>query len=358
MAKRAYEEKNIRAIAEAIRMNTHDTATYTVAEMADGVDYVYNHGHTNGEQFGYDIGHEEGYDEGYEAGIKASEFDWEQAYDKGYVEGWTDGFSEGQESAGFDYDIAYNEGYQIGYGEGYGTGFDEGQAGIGDAYGAGYNDGYNIGVIDGKQEQYDAFWDVFQSSIGNAICKYAGNGWTADTFRPTKDIIIQGVDASSCFSNNACEVDLVEWCEMLGINIVIQPSIISSMFQNSKFTRLPEIDATLCSSLSSSIASCRNLVTVDKLKLKEDGSQTFSTTFYNDTNLQNITIEGVIGKDINFQHSKKLTKASIQSIMSHLSVTATFTVTFSQTAVNNAFTTAEWNEVIASKPANVTVSLV
>lgn len=365
MAKRAYEEKNIRAIAEAIRRNTHDTATYTVAEMAGGIDYVYNHAHTNGEQFGYDLGYEEGYDEGYEAGIKSSDFDWEQAYNSGYVEGWTDGFSEGQESAGFDYDIAYNEGYQVGYGEGYGTGFNEGQAGIGDAYGAGYNDGYNLGVIDGKQEQYDAFWGDFQEN--NAFAgKFAGTGWTIDTFRPTQDINITG-SANYCFIYNACNADLVEWCEQLGINITIKPSFATSMFQNSKFTRLPELDFSLLSSLSSTFTSCTELVTVDKLKINTKGTVAFSSTFNGCTSLKNITIEGIIGKDIDFKACTELSKASITSVMNARSTTATFTVTFAKAAVDKAFetaegandgsTSAEWNALDNERP-NVTIALI
>ena len=74
--------------------------------------------------------------------------------------------------------------------------------------------------------------------------------------------------------------------------------------------------------------------------------------------LRNITFSGTIGKDIDFQKSTKLTKASIESIINALSSTASgVTVTFSQIAVNNAFSTDEWNALIATKP-NWTISLV
>lgn len=364
MAKRAYEEKNIRAIAEAIRMNTHDTATYTVAEMAGGIDYVYNHAHTNGEQFGYDLGYEEGYDEGYEAGIKSSDFDWEQAYDKGYGEGWTDGFSEGQESAGFDYDIAYNEGYQVGYGEGYGTGFNEGQADVGNAYGTGYNDGYDSGVIEGKQEQYDEFWDAFLSG-SYFVGKFSGQGWTRNTFRPNKDITITG-SANNCFFFNYCDVDLVEWCRELGITITFKPSFAASMFHGSRFTRLPELDMSIVTAFSSTFASCERLITIDKLKIN-NGTATFVLTFSSCYALKNITIEGIIGKDIDFKACTELSKASITSAMNARSTTATFTMTFSKAAVDKAFetaegandgsTSAEWIALDNERP-NVTTALI
>lgn len=93
-----------------------------------------------------------------------------------------------------------------------------------------------------------------------------------------------------------------------------------------------------------------------------------SYAFRNCTALENITMSGVIGKDVSFENSDKLTHDSIVSIINTLSATtAGQSVTFSVTAVNNAFetssgaadgsTSAEWNALVATK-SNWTISLV
>lgn len=219
----------------------------------------------------------------------------------------------------------------------------------------------------GKQDEHEAFWDVFHYS-STYVARFAGSGWRVENFRPTQDIIIGELyNANHCFYYNAANVDLVEWCEQLGINISLKPYSVLSMFQGSKFTRIPEVDVTNTAALSSTFAYCDQLVTIDKLVLKEDGTNTFSSTFYDCKALENITIEGVIGKDVQIQWSKKLTKASLQSIMNARSATATFSISVSKVAVNKAFetsvgandgsTSAEWLALVNEKP-NCTVSVV
>lgn len=209
----------------------------------------------------------------------------------------------------------------------------------------------------GKKAEHDAFWDEFFKTSGSFIGRFAGEGWTAKNFRPTKDILIVDRNANYCFYNNGCEIDLVERCKELGINIVIKPTALNNMFCISKFIHLPEINLLNALKLQSIFDSCSKLVTIDKLILKDDGSQTFPSAFNVCIALENIIIEGRIGQNFDI-HWSPLTKASIESIMDHLSDTATFTVTLSQTAVNNAFTTEEWQAVINAKPTNVTVSLI
>jgi hypothetical protein len=100
-----------------------------------------------------------------------------------------------------------------------------------------------------------------------------------------------------------------------------------------------------------------------------------ATVFLNSfdcSRLENITFEGVIGSDIDFKLSTKLTEASIRSIIEHLSDTASGkTLTLSKVAVDNAFvfywdggrvpgsdeTNPFWPQLRDSKP-NWTITLV
>ena len=208
-------------------------------------------------------------------------------------------------------------------------------------------DGVNEVYEAGKKAEHDAFWDEVFKTAGSYIGRFAGEGWTAENFRPTKDIIIVDRNANYCFYNNGCEIDLVERCEELGINIVIKPTMLNNMFCISKFIRLPQIDLSNASKLQSTFDTCSRLVTIDKLIFKNDGSQTFPSAFNSCTALKNITFEGVIGNDINFQQSP-LTPESMISIITRLKDYSDTTETFTRTVY---FSDACWAALEAHSSA-------
>lgn len=201
------------------------------------------------------------------------------------------------------------------------------------------NEGVNEVYEAGKKAEHEAFWDEFQS-VDTFVGLFAGVGWNEKTFRP-KTIRIDLKNANYCFYYNSFEGDLAEWCKELGIELLLKPTGLSNMFCYSRFTRIPEVDASQAGSLLNTFAYNENLVTIDKLILKNDGTNTFPSTFNNNISLQNIIFEGIIGQNINIRWSTKLTKASLTSFMEHLSTTAAFNVTMSREAVNNAFETSE-----------------
>jgi hypothetical protein len=83
-----------------------------------------------------------------------------------------------------------------------------------------------------------------------------------------------------------------------------------------------------------------------------------NSTFQHTVWLREIRFTGIIAKSINFQWSKNLSKASIESIVNALSPnTSGLTCTLSQTAVNNAFTTSDWNTLKDTK-TNWNIALV
>ena len=85
-----------------------------------------------------------------------------------------------------------------------------------------------------------------------------------------------------------------------------------------KLTHLPTISFVgLTESISRIFDNNRNLVEIEKIILKEDGSTTFSYWFDNCTALTTIAFEGDIGNDINFQWSP-LSVESMKNIIEHL----------------------------------------
>lgn len=204
----------------------------------------------------------------------------------------------------------------------------------------------------GKKSEYDEFWGYLQQNGGRTDYGYgfAGEGWTEASFKPKYNIY--PIVARYMFCTAAkLKIDFVEHLAKLGVALDFsRATSINHAFSYCYATRIGVVDTRKAPNLNGLFEYSR-FVTIEKLILKDDGSQTFSSTFGGQTLLENITIEGVIGKAIDCGACSKLTKASIISIVNALSTTTSgLTVTLSKTAVNNAFTTDEWNALRATKP--------
>jgi len=215
----------------------------------------------------------------------------------------------------------------------------------------------------GQKAAYHKFWDNFQKKGNLTDYRYSfgGRGWTAENFAPKYDM--QPTIALSMFhSTYLLSIDLAEHLEALGITIDFSKCTdANAVFTYGAFSRLPELDFSSAASFTNTFRQCTALKTIDKLILKKDGSQVFTTPFYGCTLLENIILEGVIGKNgLSFEWSKKLSKGSIKSIINCLSSdTKDLSIAFSLEAVNTAFETDinagngvesdEWNVLISSR---------
>lgn len=176
----------------------------------------------------------------------------------------------------------------------------------------------------GKQAEYDRFWDNFQdygeANVGSNAFMY---GWNDESFNPKYPIKISH-SMSKVFSYNTRITDT-------------------------------KVDIFILGTTQQIFYQCSNLKTVRKLIVTT--ASTYSNMFTGCSALENLAIEGTIASAFKISDCKKLSKASIESIFSCLSDTTTgLTATFSTTAKDNAFTTEEWNTLVASKP-NWTIAL-
>ena len=240
----------------------------------------------------------------------------------------------------------FEAGKQQGHGEGYESGYNAGLE-EGKELG-GYNEGFEAGKTVGKQEEYDAFWDAYQLNGTRYKYEYAfcANGWNDDTFKPKHDIIL-GLGYSGTYAFWECYVtDLAATLEKQGVRFeTTLCGHMQSMFQKSHIKRIPELNCTHAMDYNAGYGlrytfSNASVETIDKLIVNE--SLMYSDTFQNCKNLKNIAFDGVIGQDINFRWSEKLTQTSIESIVNHLSDSAVGkTLTLSKAAVDKAFETSE-----------------
>lgn len=223
-----------------------------------------------------------------------------------------------------------------------------------------YNAGFTAGQAQGGGDSYyDTFWDAYLNPVGYSALAglFAGYGWDDITFCPPVGTVISAVNrggksATMMFIYSRI-TDLKAICDKLDVKIDLSKATgFSQLLTDSQITTFPTIDTTSASNLNNIFMNAVKLQTVEKVILKEDGSQTFnSSSFSNCTALQNIVFEGVIGKSITFAGSPELSSASVQSIVDHLkelTVQTTQTLTVHQ-EVRNRMTEEQVNTVVNVK---------
>ena len=223
----------------------------------------------------------------------------------------------------------------------------------------------------GKDAEYNSFWDAYQQNGERADYHtgFAGKGWNEHTFKPKYDI--KPTNAYMMFyqiPENA-NIDLVKTAEEQGIEFDFSNCTNFTYFAYSPgVVRLGTIDTRSAKSFPQFLGSNGKLHTIEKLILKDDGTQTISNElWFLPTGLVNITIEGKLGASVRCV-AKGMTKKSMQSFISSLyEESVGKTLTLSKVAVDREFETAagldngtsstEWDEIINTKP-NWTISLV
>ena len=177
----------------------------------------------------------------------------------------------------------------------------------------------------GEKAQYDRFWDIYQENGGKQFYSYAFYYWANEVYNPKYPIYCDG-------SNTANQTFRFSKILDTKVTIIIYSNNSTYVFAESK------------------------IQTIRKLII--DPGTTFVNWFYRATALKNLTISGTIANDFDIHWSTKLSKASITSIFNSLYSNVTGkTVTINKTAKEKAFTDAEWQALVATKP-NWTIVLV
>ena len=184
---------------------------------------------------------------------------------------------------------------------------------------------------EGKQAEYDAFWDVYQGPQRlHYAYAFSYTGWTDDNYNPKYPIA----------TTNATGIQrLFEW------NMHVTD------------TKVP---ITAYGSCSQAFYEARALKRIPKLIFA--GVTNVTNMFLNCSKLEELNCEGelTIG-GLDLKSCTKLNKASIVSVIGILSTTTSgLSVTISKTAVENAFGSTEaeeWTTLIGTR-SNWTINLV
>lgn len=240
------------------------------------------------------------------------------------------------------------------------------EVGKGDGLIEGYNNGYQDGLVSsdgyekGKQAEHDAFWDVYQEN-GSASREYEyafRDGFNDENFKPKYDFHIKGNYSGSGMFYRSKITDIVACLNRQGVVWECSQALrLDSTFQQTLTKTVPIIDASVLTRLQQTFNNATNLqeIVINNLQ----AACTFSIAFNSCSALTTVSITGEIGNDINFQWSTKLTRASIENIINHLSNTASGKkLTLSKTATENAFPVwDDWGALVMAHQ-NWTLALV
>ena len=227
---------------------------------------------------------------------------------------------------------------------------------------------YDAGVEAGKAQGggdswYDTFWDAFQQNgnrlnYNNAFSSGNANptsiGWTNVNFKPKYSMV--NIIGYSLFDFSKIEGSLTEILNDLGITLTFN-GFQSSGFQGTQFTEIDYINNGM-STMARVFVNSTKLKTLKISTVKE--TSTFQNAFEGCTALENLTIEGVIGKDgFDVHGSILLTAESYHSIITHCSKTATFTLTLPAEATVRSVYDAKYGEgawgTITAEYPNLTI---
>lgn len=200
--------------------------------------------------------------------------------------------------------------------------------------------GVEEGKQEGKQAEYDRFWDAYQQN-GNRDeynCGFGGKGWTADNFKPKYSVTnIWG--AYMMFGHCGFDGDLDDAFKNRGLTLDFKGTrSMEYLFYNSSIKAVGTVDM---SGYTGTVASVFNSPTIETIRNLIPPSVALTTTCWG-AGLVNLGIGGYITHDISLSRCTKLSHASITDVINHLSMTASgCALTLSQAAVNKAFETAE-----------------
>lgn len=202
---------------------------------------------------------------------------------------------------------------------------------------------YDQGYEDGKQAEYDIFWDNYQNNGQKTVYRYAfAYNWTNDIFNPKYDI--KPTSANYMFYES--QISTLADCEKIDLSNCTEMEYFARFSIIKDFPPLDLSKAT--KKLSYSFSTCYNL---ESLTLNNvQSSCTFVNTFALSKKLKELRITGTIGQSIGLPDSLLLSNESVQSVIDSLAdLTGATTQTLTLHADVGAKLTDEQKATITAK---------
>lgn len=174
--------------------------------------------------------------------------------------------------------------------------------------------GYERGLQEGRQAEYDRFWDAYQQNGNRTEYSNAFYGWTTETCQPKYDL--KPVTADYMFAK--ATMDPKASLDERGVFLdTSNCTNINRMFVRADVQRVPVLDLRKATILTE-VFQYAYVRTIDKIILNDTGDQNLNNFFWGTTFLKEVRFEGVIGSGITFKDTNVLSNESVQSIIDHL----------------------------------------
>jgi hypothetical protein len=171
----------------------------------------------------------------------------------------------------------------------------------------------------GKKAEYDALWDMVLNKRGRTDFEYAFAYWGAEYIRPPMKIVPSNSRSIGMFKdNNSLKKVEAEYFDLSNCNVNDTSTTQGNYMTFARCQYIEEIEdiGMKAGYYYQTYAWCYRLKTIAVVRSNENTMYTDAFRGCND--LENITVEGIIGKDIDFKSCKKLTFASLVNILNHL----------------------------------------
>ena len=193
------------------------------------------------------------------------------------------------------------------------------------------NELYDKGIEQGKQAEYDAFWNAYQENGNKTIYGYsfAGTGWNSENYKPKYPIVLNhpaswndSVGMFMYFDRNLRKPSLEIHEGDIDFSGKLYDMV--QMFSNANISvvemnTIPTILNSMSSTFSMTDINAHKLHTI-KIGVREE--TTYDAGTFRCNSLLNVSfVEGsVIGQNISFQYCDKLTHDSLMNIISVLNI--------------------------------------
>ena len=199
---------------------------------------------------------------------------------------------------------------------------------------------YNAGYWEGYYGYHNEFWDAFQvnGTRTDYHMAFSGGGWTDMIFQPKYDLILSAYGGYNMFNDSRITGSLKDLLDNAGVVFNTSNCInFGTMFSGSKFSELPVLDMSKCTTSANMCLGMTSLVTIEKIIMSET-TATSTSMFQDCPSLKNIVFEGVLAKSISFASCYQLTNETVQSlinILKDLTGGTALTLTLHSTVKNN-----------------------
>lgn len=207
-------------------------------------------------------------------------------------------------------------------------------------------------------KEIDEFWNNYQNNgtRTNYRLAFGGTGWTDDILKPKYDITPSNAYMMFYHNKNISHLPNVNFDFSQCTNF-------QYTFAQTNIKKIGVVDTRNCSEMYNTFADNPSLIEIEKLILKSSGvAQTFTNIFGNVPSLEKLTIQGVIGQNINFGSCVKLLPNTVYGIINKLnSGTQGKTITFAEEAANNfieEYSQSEWDLLVSDLYRNWTFAIV